>query len=106
MTKEQQHISYINYLSAAEYYNLQPGECLHHIDTSWLHNDIERYIQWNPEDLLLLTKSQHSKLHGLLQGKTEQERKALLEEAARKYSTNPTINRRYLTVAELLGLRE
>ena len=63
MTKEQKRISKINYKKAAEYFNVQSGECLHHIDTSWLYEDIERYIQWNISDLVKLTISEHMKIH-------------------------------------------
>lgn len=62
-TKEQKRISAANYRKASEYFNLQKGEVLHHIDPSWKHNDIERYIQWNIEDLVKMTISEHISLH-------------------------------------------
>ena len=39
------------------------GYVLHHKDPSWRHNDIERYKQWNIEDLIVMKKSDHQKLH-------------------------------------------
>lgn len=36
---------------------------LHHIDSSLRYNDVERYIQWNIEDLVCIEHSQHAKLH-------------------------------------------
>lgn len=39
------------------------GYCLHHINPDWRYNDLERYNAWNPEDLQMLTNSEHCKLH-------------------------------------------
>lgn len=39
------------------------GYVLHHIDEELVQKDLKRYIQWNPEDLIMLTKSEHSKIH-------------------------------------------
>ena len=41
----------------------KPGYCLHHIDPDWRYNDKERYNEWNPKDLQMLTNSEHLKLH-------------------------------------------
>ena len=41
----------------------KPGYVLHHIDPSWRHEDPERYAQWRPEDLVMMTNSDHTKLH-------------------------------------------
>lgn len=52
-----------NYQKAKEYFNLQPNEVLHHIDPSWKTDDLERYEQWNIEDLVKMTRSEHQSLH-------------------------------------------
>lgn len=36
---------------------------LHHIDETLKHNNFERYILWLPEDLVVMTSSEHSKFH-------------------------------------------
>lgn len=36
---------------------------LHHVDKTLRHTDIERYIQWNPEDLVVMDYGEHSSLH-------------------------------------------
>lgn len=63
MTSEQKRISLLNYQKAADYFDLQPGEILHHTNPEWRHDDIERYIQWNVEDLEKMTQSEHLKWH-------------------------------------------
>ena len=70
MTKEQKYKNYKNHKKAREYFGIE-GEknlVLHHIDWTLRHNNIERYIEWNPEDLVVMTKSEHRKLHNELQG--------------------------------------
>ena len=52
-----------NHRKAALYFNLQPGQVLHHIDPSLRHNDRERYEQWNIEDLVVMERSEHIKFH-------------------------------------------
>lgn len=42
---------------------------MHHKDTSLRENDIERYIQWNYEDIEIMTQSEHTRLHNKLRGK-------------------------------------
>lgn len=42
---------------------LSLGYVLHHIDPSWKENDMERYIQWNIEDLEMLTLKEHNLIH-------------------------------------------
>ena len=50
-------INRANRLKARKYFGLHNGDGydLHHKDSSWKTDDIERYIQWNPEDLIVLT---------------------------------------------------
>ena len=36
---------------------------LHHIDESLRHNDIDRYIQWLPEDLKVIKSGEHTSKH-------------------------------------------
>lgn len=63
MTKQEMKISRENHKKAAECFNLQSGYVLHHIDESLRHNNIERYILWLPEDLVVMSKEEHSQLH-------------------------------------------
>ncbi len=46
----------------------KPGFHLHHKDPSWKKNDPDRYRQWNPCDVIMLTEEEHKRLHGLLKG--------------------------------------
>lgn len=39
------------------------GHCLHHKDPSWKTEDPERYAEWRPEDLVMMTNSDHTRLH-------------------------------------------
>ena len=41
----------------------KPGYVLHHKDPELRHKDIDRYLEWRPEDLVMMTKSDHVKLH-------------------------------------------
>ena len=63
MTKQEMKISRENHKKAAEYFNLQSGYVLHHVDESLRHENIERYILWLPEDLVVMSKEDHSKFH-------------------------------------------
>ena len=73
MNKEQKLISKINHDIAEQWFieqGLMPSKedrickwVLHHIDPSWKYNDIERYIQWNTEDLQPMTNREHVSFH-------------------------------------------
>lgn len=69
MTKEQKRISnHNNRLAWKHFYpegngNPKKGYVLHHVDTTLKKNDIERYILWRIEDLVMLTKAEHIKVH-------------------------------------------
>ncbi len=41
----------------------KPGYVLHHKDTTLRAEDPKRYAQWNPEDLVMLTRAEHTQLH-------------------------------------------
>lgn len=45
---------------------------LHHKDITLKHNDIERYRQWNIEDLEVMTNPDHQKLHRKLELESRQ----------------------------------
>lgn len=66
LTKEQHSISRRNRLSAWKYFYpegngmAKKGYVLHHKDP---HFDVERYIQWNIEDLQMLTLKEHNLVH-------------------------------------------
>lgn len=74
LSKEQQTINSHNKYLAWKYFypegkgKNKPGYVLHHIDDTLRHNDIERYIEWNVEDLMMITKAEHMSLH--MKGKT------------------------------------
>lgn len=65
MTKEQETISIRNKRRARKALGIQGNSnlVLHHKDPSWRHNDVERYIQWNIEDLEIMERSAHTSLH-------------------------------------------
>ena len=65
MTKEQEKISCKNRIKARHLLGIYGRKdlALHHIDPSWKENDIERYIQWNLEDLVIMNFAEHSRLH-------------------------------------------
>ena len=65
LTAEQRKINNKNKKAADEYFQLQKGWVLHHKDETLRSSDIERYIEWRPEDLIPMPKSEHSKLHML-----------------------------------------
>jgi hypothetical protein len=62
-TEEQYYESGKNHDIVTKKLKVPKGYVLHHIDPSWKKEDPERYIKWNLEDLELMTKSQHLKLH-------------------------------------------
>ena len=89
MTKEQESINLKNHKRATKEMNVPKGYVLHHKDPSWLYNDIERYIQWNPEDLVIMSRSDHTALHNNLNVEKTSKRfrgKPLSEEHKRKIS--------------------
>jgi hypothetical protein len=50
---------------AYAYFNCSPN-VLHHKDPDLRHNDPQRYMGYYPEDLVILTRSEHTKLHRAL----------------------------------------
>lgn len=69
MTKEQASISKHNRRLAWKYFypegkgKAKKGHVLHHVNPDWKYTDIERYIKWNPEDLVMMTTQEHTILH-------------------------------------------
>lgn len=41
----------------------KPGYVLHHKDETLRHENPDRYNEWNPEDLVMITSSEHTRLH-------------------------------------------
>lgn len=72
LTKEQLNISMDNRRKAWDYF-VSIGEIpkdagrreydLHHIDETLRHTNIERYILWLPEDLVVMTHAEHTRHH-------------------------------------------
>ena len=88
MTEEQKRISDRNRYHAWKYFVNQgliditaPSYTyvLHHKDPSWRHEDIERYIQWNIEDLEVEKHSEHSSFHNKGKQFSEEHKKHLSE---------------------------
>lgn len=43
----------------------KPGYCLHHVDETMKNDNPERYNEWNVEDLVMVERKEHSKIHFL-----------------------------------------
>lgn len=63
LTKEQLRISARNRYKTGKLLNVKKGFVLHHIDEQMKYNNPERYILWLPEDLKIMTKSEHMSYH-------------------------------------------
>lgn len=65
LTKEQQTLFNRNKRKAREYFGILGNNdlVLHHKDETLRYNDVDRYIQWNIEDLEVMTRGEHSTLH-------------------------------------------
>ena len=67
MTKEQKRISEQNHKKAVKYFGIEQSKKweydLHHVDPNMKAENIERYILWLPEDLVVLTHEEHTRLH-------------------------------------------
>lgn len=72
MTRHQEYVSTINNAKAKKYFEelgLLPKDrgihdyVLHHVDPDLKYNNVERYIEWNPEDLVVMTRSEHTRFH-------------------------------------------
>ena len=66
-TKYMRMKSKTNHKKAVQHFKqlgeFEDGMVLHHIDFTMIYFDPDRYVEWVPEDLLPMTKSQHIKLH-------------------------------------------
>ena len=88
LTKEQRKINNANHKKAAEFFKLQKGWVLHHIDHSWRYNDIERYILWDPFDLVMMTRDEHTRIHKRGIKYSEETKKKMSEAKKGKSSWN------------------
>lgn len=93
LTSKQSSINHFNKRKAWRYFYpegngyAKPGYVLHHIDPSWRHTDIERYISWNFEDLVMITFSEHALLHKFGKNHTkEQNEKMRQKQFGNKYA--------------------
>lgn len=70
-----------NWTKAKAYYGILNDSdlVLHHKDPSWKYEDPERYAQWNPEDLVVMTRAEHARLHGIGRQFSEETRKKISE---------------------------
>ena len=93
MTKEQKRINNANHKKAAEFFKLQKGWVLHHIDPDWRYNDIERYILWDPFDLVMMTRADHQRLHQKGKKLSEETRNKIAESEKGKKLSEETKKR-------------
>ena len=63
MTKEQSKISNHNRYQARKILDVPKGYVMHHKDPDLMYNDIERYIEWRIEDLEVMSKGEHRRVH-------------------------------------------
>lgn len=76
--KELRKFSYYNRKRAwKEFYpegngKAKPGFVLHHKDPSWKIEDPIRYAEWRHDDLVMMTKAEHCKLHSNLNHQDEE----------------------------------
>lgn len=61
---------------------------LHHVLPCWKQYNKERYNQWNPEDLVVMTRVEHNKLHYLMD--KEERRKKISESNIGKHHYHHT----------------
>ena len=57
----------------------KPGYCLHHKDETLRHENPDRYEEWRIEDLVMITSSEHGRLHHTGVVFTEEQRKRMRE---------------------------
>ena len=63
LTREQENLSARNRYATGKLLNVPKGCVLHHVDENMRHENVERYIQWRPEDVVIMTKQEHMSLH-------------------------------------------
>lgn len=66
--------------NARRYFGLTPNDynlVLHHIDPTLKKRNPERYHEWRPEDLIVMTTEEHSSLHHKGKKYTEETRKKI-----------------------------
>ena len=91
LTREQNNVSMVNknrrWKEICGTSRGLPGCVLHHIDTTLLHNNPERYILWLPEDLKIMKKGDHIRLHKFGTHHTEEtKQKMSIAKLGRRYS--------------------
>ena len=79
LTVEQRKIYRHCLYEATKYFNVQKGYVLHHKDITMRETNLERYIQWLPEDLVVMSKGEHTKLHHTGSKRSEETRKKMSE---------------------------
>ena len=79
LTVEQRKIYRHCLYEATKYFNVQKGYVLHHKDITMRETNLERYIQWLPEDFVVMSKVEHIKLHHTGSKRSEEARKKMSE---------------------------
>lgn len=91
---EQKKSEYFNRKEAYKYFGLKCGDakgyCLHHKDVTLRKSNPERYKEWRPEDLVLLTSSEHAILHHKGTKRSEESKKKRKESFDKKCAIMPS----------------
>lgn len=79
MTNKERDISRYNKMKARKRFGIlgKKDLVLHHKDPTLRHNNIERYIQWNDEDLEVMNVAEHTRLHHLHSKHSEETKKKI-----------------------------
>lgn len=64
---------------ARKYFGLTPGDglILHHVDITLRYTNRKKYDEWNPEDLIVVTKAEHNRIHSKGIKLTEEHKKKI-----------------------------
>lgn len=99
LTKEQESINNANHKKAVEYFesiypwfkNREPYEYdLHHKDETLRHKDINRYIEWRIEDLVIEEHAKHTSHHHKDKVTSEETKKKMSEAAKGRHISEET----------------
>ena len=66
------------------------GYVLHHIDPTWKTDNPQRYDEWNIEDLVMITNTEHQHIHHVGAQRSEETKKKISESNKGKTRTEET----------------
>lgn len=86
MTNKERDISRYNKMKARKRFGIlgKKDLVLHHKDPTLRHNNIERYIQWNDEDLEVMNVAEHTRLHHLHSKHSEETKRKISQSSIGK----------------------